>query len=61
VSALLDDVRSWCGGADLRDDISILAVEFGPEAVARVASGAGAEMTTVHPPVTAHAHAEEMP
>jgi sigma-B regulation protein RsbU (phosphoserine phosphatase) len=30
VSDLLDDIRSWCDGADLRDDISLLAVEFGP-------------------------------
>jgi hypothetical protein len=25
VSILLDDIRSWCGGAVLRDDISLLA------------------------------------
>ncbi len=31
VAALLDDVRAWCGPAGLRDDLSLLAVEFGPE------------------------------
>jgi sigma-B regulation protein RsbU (phosphoserine phosphatase) len=48
VSILLDDVRSWCGGAELRDDISLLAVEFGP------AAGAGEG----DPPATSPAEGE---
>jgi sigma-B regulation protein RsbU (phosphoserine phosphatase) len=30
VSDLIGDVRAWCAGAGIRDDISLLAVEFGP-------------------------------
>jgi sigma-B regulation protein RsbU (phosphoserine phosphatase) len=37
ISDLLEDVRSWCG-TGLRDDISLLAVEFGPADRAAVAA-----------------------
>jgi sigma-B regulation protein RsbU (phosphoserine phosphatase) len=30
IANLLDDVRTWCGGTSLHDDISLLGVEFGP-------------------------------
>jgi sigma-B regulation protein RsbU (phosphoserine phosphatase) len=39
VSGLIDEVRSWCGSAGLRDDISLLAVEFSPAPVSAPAGG----------------------
>jgi sigma-B regulation protein RsbU (phosphoserine phosphatase) len=44
VAGLLDDIRSWRGDAELRDDMSLLAVEFGPAA----ASTTGDNPTTGH-------------
>jgi sigma-B regulation protein RsbU (phosphoserine phosphatase) len=32
ITNLLDDVRTWCGGKGLHDDVSLLGVEFGPAA-----------------------------
>jgi sigma-B regulation protein RsbU (phosphoserine phosphatase) len=39
VSDLIDEVRSWCGSAGLRDDISLLAAEFSPARASAPAGG----------------------
>jgi sigma-B regulation protein RsbU (phosphoserine phosphatase) len=45
VSGLLDALRSWCGDAELRDDMSLLAVEFGPGRGDLLATGPPAGVT----------------
>ena len=49
VTVLLEDIHAWCDGAGLRDDMSLLAVEFGPMAGPAEGSPSATTTTTRDP------------